>query len=197
VGLEELLDSLEKNKQKQIDTIWQEAKNEAENLRKQVDEAIADITRNHAEQLRYACQKSMRAIFSETEITTRKKRLFAYQALEQILRNAAIKQLPALRGKNYDAVFAQLAGELPDRTWRKIFVNPADLSLAATFFTADVIQPDAAISGGLVAVTPGDRITVDNTFEKRLERKWPHILPTIIAKIEKQYGASGSAETSR
>lgn len=197
MGLEELLGSLKKNKQKQIDTIWHEVKSEAESLRKQVAEAIDDITRNHAEQFASACQESKRSIFSETEIKTRKKKLLAYQVLEQAMQNAAIKQLPALREKDYDVVFAQLVGELPQRTWEKIAVNPADLELAAVFFAADIIQPDPAISGGLVAITKGGTITVDNTFEKRLERKWLHMLPAIIAKIEKQYGESGPAENSR
>jgi V/A-type H+-transporting ATPase subunit E len=197
VGLEELLSSLKKNKQKQIDTIWQEVKREAESLRKQVAAALADITKIHADQLTTACKKSMREIFSETEIKTRQKKLFAYQALEQALRNAAIRQLPALRQKDYDAVFAHLVGELPDRTWEKIIVNPADRDRAASFFTPDSIQPDSGVSGGLIAITDGGRISVDNTFEKRLERKWLHIFPAIIAKIEKQYGESGFAENSR
>jgi V/A-type H+-transporting ATPase subunit E len=196
LGLEELLGSLKKNKQKQIDTIWQAVNTEAESLRKQIAEAIADITKNHAEQLASACKKSMRSIFAETEIKTRKKKLFVYHALEQALRNAAVKQLPLLREKDYDTVFAQLVAELPERTWEKIAVSPADRDLATAFFSAGIIDPDPGICGGLVAITDGGRITVDNTFEKRLEKKWPHILPAIIEKIEKHYGESGSIENN-
>lgn len=196
MGLDELLGSLKKNKQSQIDTIWQEANREAESLRKQVDEAIADITKKHAEQLASACQKSMRSIFSDTEIKTRTKKLLAYQTLEQSLRNVAHKQLPALRENNYDAIFAQLVNELPKRSWEKIVVNPADQLLTKTFFPAEIILPDPAVSGGLVAITEGDRITVDNTFEKRLERKWHHILPAILAKIEKEYGETDSVKNA-
>ena len=197
MGLDELLGSLKKNKQKQIDAIWQEAKNEAESIRNQVAEAIAAITKKHAEQLSSACQKSRRAIFSEAEVTTRKKKLLAYQALEEALRYAAIKQLPTLRGKNYDKVFAELVAELPERTWEEIRVNPGDLDLAADFFAADIIQPDPAVSGGLSAMTDEGRIIVENTFEKRLERIWHRILPAIMIKIEKEYDKSGSAQNSR
>jgi V/A-type H+-transporting ATPase subunit E len=196
LGLEELLGSLKKNKQKQIDTIWQAVNSEAESLRQQIAEAITDITKNHAEQLASACKKSMRSIFSETEIKARKKKLFAYHAFEQALRNAAVKQLPVLREKDYDTVFAQLVAELPERTWEKIVVSPADLDLAAAFFSAGIIDPDPRICGGLVAITDGGKITVDNTFEKRLEKKWPHILPAIIEKIEMHYGKSVSAENN-
>lgn len=196
MGLDELINTLKKNEQQQIDDIWQAAKNEAESIRTQVTEAIAAITKNHADQLASACQKSMRAIFSETEVKTREKKLFAYQALDQALRNAALKQLTALRKQNYENIFATLVRELPDRQWGKIIVNPADVELAAKFFNVNSIQQDPAVSGGLVALTANDRIIVDNTFEKRLERKWLHILPQLIAEIEKRYESSGIAENT-
>jgi vacuolar-type H+-ATPase subunit E/Vma4 len=197
LGLEELISSLRKNEQKQIEDIWQAAESEADNIRSQIAEAIADITKIHAAQLDSACQKSMRAIFSETESRTRKKKLFAYQAVEQALRNAALKQLPALRQQNYEKIFTDLVAELPDRQWEKIVVNPADLELAAKFFTAKSIHPDPAISGGLVAITANGKIIVDNTFEKRLERKWLYILPQMIAALEKRYEKSGTAEETK
>ena len=197
MGLDELINTLKKNEQQQIDDIWQAAKNEAESIRTQVAEAIAAITKNHADQLASACQKSMRAIFSETEVKTREKKLFAYQALDQALRNAALKQLTALRKQNYEKIFATLVRELPERQWEKIIVNPADVELAAKFFNVNSIQQDPAVSGGLVALTANDRIIVDNTFEKRLERKWLHILPQLIAEIEKRYETSGIAENTK
>jgi vacuolar-type H+-ATPase subunit E/Vma4 len=196
LGLQELLNSLRVNEQKQIDSIWQEAKNEAEKLRKQVDEATADITKNHTDQLASACQKSMRSIFSETEISVRTKKLFAYQALEQTLRRAATAQLPALKDENYEDVFARLVAEIPERKWERIIVNPADLDLAANFFTANIIHTDPAISGGLIVTSAEGKIIVDNTFERRLERKWHHILPEIIANLEQRYEKSGTAENT-
>ena len=196
MGLEELLNTLKKNGQKQIDDIWQAAKTEAEVVRTQVAEAISDITKVHADQLASACHKSMRSIFLETEIKTRRKKLFAYQALDLALRNAAVMQLPQLRKQIYEEVFANLVAELPERQWEKIVVNPADLELAVSFFSGDIIHPDTTISGGLLAVTANGKIIVDNTFEKRLERKWLHILPPIIAELEKRYEKSGSAENT-
>ena len=196
MGLEELIRTLKKNEQQQIDEIGQKVKSEAETLRKQVAETIAAITSNHSEQLASACQKSMRSIFSATEIKAREKKLFAYQALDQALHKAARKELPALREKQYENVFANLVQELPELHWEKIIVNPDDQQLAAKFFAASVIQTDPAISGGLLAVTAENKIIVDNTFEKRLERKWRHLLPAVIAKIEEQYEETRSAENS-
>jgi vacuolar-type H+-ATPase subunit E/Vma4 len=196
LGLEELLNTLKKNEQKQIDEIWHAAKSEAEALREQVAEAIDSITRNHNEQLSSACQKSMRSIFSETEIKARAKKLVAYQALDQALQNAAIRQLPVLREHNYELTFKELVDELPGRKWEKVMVSSADLQLAAKFFAVDIIHPDSAISGGLRAVTADGKIIVDNTFEKRLERQWFHIFPAIIAELKKQYEKSGTTENT-
>ena len=196
MGLEELIHTLRKNEQKQKDDIWQAVKTEADAIRGQVAEAIADITEKQAGQLASACQKSMRSIYADAEIKTRQKKLFAFQTLDQALRKAAAKNLHDLRQNNYKKFFALLVAELPQRQWEKIVVSDADLEMAANFFAADIIHPDAAISGGLTASTADDTIIVDNTFEKRLERKWHLILPAMIAECEKRYGKSGSAENT-
>ena len=194
MGLEELISTLKKGEQKQIDAIWQQANAEADSLRGQAAEAIAKITEEHADQLASACRKSVRSIVAEADIKARKKKLFAYQGLDEVLRQAAMKQLPELRQQNYEKVFALLARELPDCQWEKIIVNPADVDIAAKSFIKNFVQSDSAISGGLIAVSAGGRIVVDNTFEKRLERKWDQIIPELIKKTEEKYGKSRSAE---
>ena len=194
MGLEELINTLKKNEQKQIEDIWQQARDEAGSLRKQTAEAIARITEEHADQLVSACQKSVRSIVAEAEIRARKKKLFAYQGLDELLRVTSMNQLSRLREHNYENVFALLVKELPDNQWEKIIVNPSDVDLAAEFFNKDLVQPDVTVIGGLLAISADGKIVVDNTFEKRLERKWSHILPELIKKIEKKYGESESAE---
>ena len=194
MGLEELISTLKKNEQKQIDDIWQQARAEADSIRKQVAEAIAKITEEHADQLASACRKSVRVIVAEAEMKARKKKLFAYQGLDELLHATAINQLPKLREHGYENVFAQLTKELPDSQWDTIIVNPSDMELAANFFDKNIVQPDTAISGGLIAVNAGGRMVVDNTFEKRLERQWSHILPELIKRIAEKYGESESTE---
>ncbi len=196
MGLDELINTLKKNERKQIEDMRQAAENEAEDLRKHVAEEITAISKKQADQLASACRESTRAIFAAAGVKTRKKKLFAYKALEQALRNAAINHLPELRDQSYEKVFAALAAELPDRQWEIIVVNPADVELAANFFPGNIIHPDSAVSGGLKALTANRKIIVDNTFEKRLERKWPHILPALIETIEKQYERSGFVENT-
>ena len=188
MGLEELINTLKKNGHKQIEDIWQQARAEADSMRQQTAETIARITKEHADQLAAACQKSVKSIVAEADIKARKKKLFAYQELEEILRAEALKQLSTLRELNYENVFAQLVEELPDGLWEKIMVNPSDVELATKFFNKDSVKPDPAITGGLIAVNADGKIVVDNTFEKRLERKWSQILPEIIKNIENEYG---------
>lgn len=193
MGLNELIHTLKQNEQKQIEDIWHAAKDEAESLRRQITEAIADISKKHAEQLAAACQKSMRSIYAETEMKTRGKKLHAYNALSQTLLDAATKQLPFLRRQNYEEVFARLVAELPGKQWQKITVNPADQKLAEKYFTAAIIETSPTICGGMIATTKEGKIVVDNTFVKRLETKWPYLLPVILAKIEDKYGETRAA----
>lgn len=193
MGLEELISTLRKNEQKQIEDIWQEAKSEAESLRKQIADAITDISRNHAEKLNSACQRSRREIISEAAIKLRKKKLLIYTSLARSLYDAAIKQLPVLRTQNYEKVFTELAADLPANQWEKISVNPADLQLAAKVFPAEIIASDPAITGGLIGEAADATIIIDNTFRKRLEKKWAYLLPAILAKIEKKYGNTRTA----
>lgn len=193
MGLEELINTLRKNGQKQIDDIWQAAESEAESLRQKIAAATDEIMQNHTEQLNSACQRSRRSIFSEADIMTRGKKLLTYSSLDRALLDAAYKQLPGLRQQNYEDVFASLVTELPETEWGKILVNPKDRTLAAKFFPEEIIDPDPSISGGLIATTADSKIIVDNTFKKRLGKKWFHLLPAIIAKIENKYGESESA----
>ena len=194
MGLEELLNSLRKNEQTQIEDIWQQARNEADSIRRQTAEAISRISEEHAEQLAAACQKSVRTIFAESQIKAREKRLLAYLDLDKALRAAAEKQLPLIQENNREDLFELLVGELPHAQWEKIAVSPTDLELATKFFDKNIIYADTNISGGLLAFCGDGKIVIDNTLEKRLERKWSQILPELIRRIEKIYEESGSAE---
>ena len=195
MGLHELLKTLRDKEQKQIDSIWQQAREQADSIRAQVAEAIAGITREHEETLASACRRSVRAILAESESAARQKKLLVYRSLEEVLRRTAREMLPELRRRvDYAEVFAQLAKELPAMQWERIVVNPADLDLAAGFFRKEIVQADASVSGGLLGVCSEGRVIIDNTFEKRLERRWDVILPGLIKTIENKYVESRSAE---
>jgi vacuolar-type H+-ATPase subunit E/Vma4 len=194
LGLDELLHTLRKNEQQQIEEIWQQARNEADTIRRHVADAIAQVTREHKDLLTAACRKSVSAILAESEKKAREKKLLVCQGLNEILYQTAVKLLPELRRIDYERNFTGLVNELPDIHWEKIVVNPSDIMLAAKFFTENIIHSDKGVSGGLIAVNQGGSIVVNNTFEKRLERKWTYLLPELIQDIEKRYGKLRSAE---
>ncbi len=196
MGLDELLTSLRANGQKQIDEIWQAAHTEAETLRQQVNEAVAKITKEQKDQLAASCRKATDAIFSAATVKVRGEKLLAYETLEHELREVAGKQLVSLLKQDYEQTFSRLASELPPIQWEKIAVNPDDLKLAERSFAAATIHPNPAICGGLIASSADDKIIVDNTFGKRLERKWPYILPAIFARIETLYEQTASTENT-
>ena len=195
MGLHELLETLKQNERKQIDTIWQQARDEADDIRRQVAEAITGITREHEGNLASACRQSVKVILAESESAARKKKLLVYISLEEVLRRTALNMLPELRRRDdYAKVFAQLVKELPELPWEHIDVNPADLDLAAGFFNKEIVHADASVSGGLLGICSEGRIIIDNTFEKRLERRWAIMLPGLIKNIEKNYDEYRSAE---
>jgi len=187
LGLDELLHTLRKNEQKQIEDIWQEARAEADSIRKHVTEAIAKITQEHKDQLTAACQKSVNTILAESEKKAREKKLLVYRDLNETLYQTAVKLLPELRRDDYENIFTELVNELPDIKWEKIIVNPADITFAARFFSEDVVLADDSFTGGLTAISAEGKIVVKNTFEKRLERKWAYLLPELIQDLKKRY----------
>ena len=187
MGLDELLHTLRTNEQKQIEDIWQQARAEAESVHKQVTDAIARITQEHKDQLTAACQKSVNAILAESEKKTREKKLSVYRDLNETLYQTAVKLLPELRRLDYKNIFTELVNELPVMKWEKIIVNPSDIIHAARFFDEDVIVTDDSVGGGLIAICAEGKIVVNNTFEKRLERKWAYLLPELIQDLKKRY----------
>jgi len=187
VGLQELISTLKKNEQKQIDDIWQQARSQADTIRTQISEAIAEIERENEERLSSSSQKSVKAILAESETVVRGKKLQVYQNLKEVLRQTAESMLPELRRTDYENIFRNLVSELPDLSWELIVVNPEDIDLAAEFFSQEIIRSDDTVIGGLVASCADGRIVVDNSFEKRLARRWPYMLPELIRDIEGRY----------
>jgi len=194
LSLEELLHTLKKNEHKQIDDIWQQARAEADSIRTHVTEAIARITQEHKDKLAAACQKSVNTILAESDKKSREKKLLIYRDLNETLYQTAVKLLPELRLANYDNIFTELVNELPDMKWEKIIVNPSDTTLATRFFNENVVFSDNGVSGGLIAISAQGKIVVNNTFEKRLERKWAYLLPELIHDFKKRYDQFGPAD---
>lgn len=196
MGLEELIKTLRTNQQSKIDEIWQATKAEAASLQEQTSGAIAGMTESHTDSLVCSCQKSIRTIISEATSRAREIRLMALESLRNSLYEAAVKQLRSLRNDDYEQIFEKLVQELPSQNWETIVVHPQDVNIAKNFFNTCDIQADPSISGGMIALSAEGGITVNNTLEKRLERNWSSLFPTIAREMEKEYVESRAVTES-
>lgn len=59
-----------------------------------------------------------------------------------------------------------------------------DLKLAESFFSGAELIEDKKIIGGFIAVSDDEKIKVDNTFEKRIEKARDNITLKILEEIK-------------
>jgi len=180
MGCKELIESLRAAASQRMNAVWSEATAEADNARaacaQKIEQAKEEAGRIMA--ARVALIRSQALLESRNK--ERGLRLVADQKLADLLYSIAASRLGMLRDREYDAAFQVLVQELPCFTWGSVKVHPDDVDRARTFFPQARIVATEAISGGLEATSDDGRMTVVNTYEKRLERAWKGMLPAII-----------------
>jgi V/A-type H+-transporting ATPase subunit E len=196
VGVDELIASLRGHQQQQLAEIWQEAEARAAVLQKKADDDINDIRADFDNRLAAASTSEEEAIQRQLRDRKRQLLLQAEQRLAARLKKQAEQLLDRLRDGEYDRVFKKLVAELPERKWEKVRVNPADDDLAQTCLPQVSVEPDTTITGGLVVAADREAVQVDNTFEKRLEKIWPVLLPEMVGKIYREMRNNAPAQTS-
>ncbi len=196
MGCKELIESLLRVRDEKIISIWDEVENEAEKIR-------AEVTRK-AEQIRAECERKKSAAagekiaraISDANSAVRARRLSMEQEISQRLLSLASASLARLRNSNYPEAFRAMARELPPLPWRTVRVNPGDTALAKKHFPDAEIVSDGTITGGMDVMTDGGKIRVVNTFEKRLERTWPDVLPGLIRDVYEELSKRGTPRSS-
>jgi len=189
----ELIESLRNAAGERTRVLWREAEQEAASFRQETLLRLEQM-RSELDRRRTAPSNDMSPAVAEARNRGRAFRLFARQALSERLYQAALSSLPALRQRDPEKLFQSLAGELPQLPWETVRVNPADAALARKLFPGAEVVPDGTISGGMDASTGGGSIRVINTFEKRLERIWSELLPSLMREVEQEVSdASPSA----
>ncbi len=183
MGCKELIESLRKIRDEKIIAIWNEIEAEAAVMREGVsrkrEELRIDLERKQAAAV---SEKNEQAL-SEAVRSSRSHRLTAEREITERLFDLAAHSLGQARTGAYPAVFRELVHELPPLTWKQVQVNQADAALAREHFPGAEIVPAEGITGGFIAAIEGERIRVDNSFEKRLERCWPELVPEMIKEI--------------
>jgi V/A-type H+-transporting ATPase subunit E len=176
----ELIERLNREAEERVEAIRKEAAAEAEKLRSEARRSAKDLAIKCRAEEAEAVRERTAGITAKAEGEARAIRQAAAEGLAGRLRATAFSSLADIRAHDYGSTFRALAAEIPPYDWKVIRVNPADEALASEAFPGVRVVGDSGISGGLEAASEDDRVRVINTLEKRLERAWEEILPSLI-----------------
>jgi V/A-type H+/Na+-transporting ATPase subunit E len=185
MGHRELVASLRREGEEKVSAIRQAAEAEVERFRGEATAGMLAVRDAFSKRQTEAMAVESEKVLGEAQRRAALIKLEAENRLAGRLRGMAIDSLAGLRDDRYAERFTLLAAELPPCKWETIRVNPSDSELARSRFPDTHIEPDCGISGGMKAATAGGRMTVDNTFEKRLERSWPELMPPLIQAVSR------------
>jgi vacuolar-type H+-ATPase subunit E/Vma4 len=197
MGYKELIEALQKEGEEKLNSIRREAEDECNSIRKETSERIERIR----EEWRNTQAVAVRE-WSETILDDARKKaglliLAAQEELSVRLYRVAVRDLSRLRESGYDEIFGGLVNELPAAQWHVVRVNPEDEKMAKQYFRDAEIICDGNIAGGLDVTDNGGTFRVINTFEKRLENMWSHILPELIKDVYREIPVHGVSEKDR
>jgi len=190
MGYEELIGSLKKEAAKNIREIWREVEEEATKIRAGVALRLEALRQENASGR--SSEVDRLKVLLDAENKARTIRLISEDRLSARLYVLAVSSLHLLRGNGYEDIFRKLVLELPPLEWHAVEVNPDDSDLAKKFFPDAEIVVSRNITGGMEAEEGGVRVA--NTFEKRLERAWPQMLPGLIADITREVTDNGTPQ---
>ncbi|KAB0664285.1 hypothetical protein F6V25_14045 [Oryzomonas japonica] len=183
MGYHELVASLRREGEERVAAIRLAAATEADRIRGDAALELQALRESYARRRADAVAAAAGKLAAEGRRRAERIRLHAESSLAERLYAVARASLPELRDEEYATHFASLVGELLPCAWETVWVNPADVALARRHFPGARIEPDSAISGGLRVAGEGGRLTIDNTFEKRLERCWPELASQVVAAV--------------
>lgn len=188
MGGQELIEALRKTAEEQVRRIWNEAETDAGKLKADAERRREELARLANGRPSAEAEEYERSVMRQAVLKARNIRLEAEAALSEGLYASARTSLPSLRQERGSGLFTELASELPALAWKTVRVNPADVDLARTTFPDAEIVPDEQIIGGMDATTQGEAVRVVNSFEKRLERAWPELMPEMMKDVHEQTG---------
>lgn len=192
MGSRELIESLRRAGEESIRQLRQDAEQEAEAMRASLSVKIAELRERSAYELAAFAGEETRRVLAEAGERERALRLVAEKTLSDRLLSVARASLRRLRHDGYPAAFEKLALELPSLPWKIARVHPADLELVRKYLPDAELVPVETITGGLDAELADGTIRAINTFEKRLERAWPDLLPLLISDVYQEVSDGAS-----
>ena len=180
---ESMLEHLRRQGEEAIAELWRAAEAKIEERRAEAGRSSA--RRREEAEVEGAARRSQSArdVLMAARRQAEEQRNGCRHQLRQRLAALAPPILLSLRDEEYPRTFALLVAELPEQEWIAATVNPDDRELAAAAFPGAAIAIDPLMSGGFTVTGRGGRMRVVNTFEKRLERAWPELLPPLLGDI--------------
>jgi len=176
-----LIESLRRKGDLEVEAVWQQARADADRRRAEAARTIDEQRAATARALVLAAAEATRAAVADAEHRASDIRGQMKTALAERVHALALAVLPRFRDEAYADVFAALVRELPERSWTRVVVNPADEARARDRFPAATIVSDSAITGGLAVEGGGVRIS--NTLDTRLAAAWPDLLAGVISDV--------------
>jgi len=191
----ELIESLRHAGEEKVRLVRQEAEREADALRAEISRKIGELRKHCDEKLIVETGEETRRALGEAGNRARALKLAAEKELSDRMYTIARSSLRRLRDAGYPAVFGKLVQELPSLAWRLVKVNPGDAGLARAYFPGAEIIPDEESAGGIDVALADGAVRVINTFEKRLERAWPELLPLLVHDVYHEVSDGSAAES--
>ncbi|MBI5099066.1 MAG: hypothetical protein HZB30_07475 [Nitrospirae bacterium] len=189
MGYQELIDSLRKEGEKKAQALRAETRAQADKITSETAGKIKQLREEFRKKETALIMKQGNDVLSAAENRARSIRLSAEESLSARLFEFAGSMLHDLRDARYTAVFASLVKELPPSAWIEALVNQDDVGMALVHFPGINIIGDNRISGGIDVSAENSRQRIINTFEKRLERAWEEMLPSLIHEVRKEASA--------
>jgi vacuolar-type H+-ATPase subunit E/Vma4 len=186
MGYQELIDSLRKEGEKKAQAFRAETRAEADKITSETAGKIKQLREEFRKKETVLIMKQENDILSAAENRARSIRLSGEESLSARLFELAGSMLHELRDARYNAVFTSLVNELPPSVWTEALVNQDDVSMTLVHFPNIHIIGDNRISGGIDVSGENSRQRIINTFEKRLERAWEEMLPSLIHEVRKE-----------
>lgn len=187
---EVLIHDLRAKGEQQAETLWREARAEAERFRAEAAARVAaernscELTGREASQTMHR-RRTMAARRRAGEIITR-----AEQELSDRLYGVARGLLGSEWSGDRAPLLAGLAVELPPGSWERVRVHPLDVAAAGRLFPQAEIVPDAEVLGGVEVSNLEGSVTIDNTLNTRLDRLWSRLVPELLREVRPD-GAAG------
>lgn len=184
MGREELTRALKEKGAAQIESIWQKAREDAEDYRRERKGEVERQSRRCDREAAQSVLQDCRQVDWRVAKSLRRMRLQSQSGLDQKLRRLAGEELAKLDRTTRHRVLGERAAEIPAADWRRVIVHPDDAETVRQYFGHCLVETDRAVGGGLVIETASNELRLDNSLRCRLAMQWPQLCGRIFRELD-------------